>query len=95
MFPEEGNLGLVLPTHLCKWTTEKVRQEGVKVLPKTVVVKVEDSENGKVKAHLSNGTEVGTLERVWLSLAMENRTADRQALTASRFLTRSSEFLNG
>ena len=26
VFPEEGNLGLVLPRELCKWTTDKVKK---------------------------------------------------------------------
>lgn len=58
MFPEEGNLGLVLPTSLCKWTMDKVRQEGVTVLPGTTVATVALSEEGKVFATLSDGTEV-------------------------------------
>ena len=57
MFPEGGNLGLVLPKDLCKWTTEKVRKEGVTVHPGTLISKalVED---GKVKVTLDNGEEV-------------------------------------
>ena len=58
LFPEEGNLGLVLPTHLCKWTTGKVRQEGVNVLPGTSVSKVTLSEDNKVKTTLTDGSEV-------------------------------------
>ena len=58
LFPEEGNLGLVLPTSLCKWTMDKVRQEGVTVLPGTTVAKVSLSEEGKVLAALSDGSEV-------------------------------------
>ena len=63
IFPEEGNLGLVLPTNLCKWTTDKVRQEGVTVVPGTTVAKVTLSEAGKVVATLSNGNEVRIRER--------------------------------
>ena len=58
LFPEEGNLGLVLPTSLCKWTTEMVRKEGVTVLPGTTVSGVALAEDGKVTAALSNGSEV-------------------------------------
>lgn len=60
LFPEDGNLGLVLPTSLCKWTTDKVRQEGVAVFPGNTVSKVALSEEGRVEATLSNGTEVCT-----------------------------------
>ena len=62
LFPEEGNLGLILPTSLCKWTTDKVRQEGVTVLPGTTVAKISLSEEeSKVVASLSNGNEVRTI----------------------------------
>ena len=58
LFPEEGNLGLILPSSLCKWTTEKVRQEGVTVLPGTTVSKIALSKDNKVVTTLSNGSEV-------------------------------------
>ncbi len=58
LFPEEGNLGLILPTSLCKWTTDKVRQEGVTVQPGTTVASLSLSEEGKVLATLSDGSEV-------------------------------------
>lgn len=29
IFPESGNMGKVLPEYLCKWTTTKVRSEGI------------------------------------------------------------------
>lgn len=57
VFPEEGNLGLVLPKELSKWTMDKVRKEGIEVhpgnTPETAVV-----EDGKVKVKLSGGEEV-------------------------------------
>ena len=57
LFPEEGNLGLVLPKDLAKWTMGKVRKEGIEVHPgntlETAVV-----EDGKVKVKLSGGEEV-------------------------------------
>ncbi|XP_059351393.1 apoptosis-inducing factor 1, mitochondrial-like [Daphnia carinata] len=37
VFPEDGNMGKVLPKYLSRWTTEKVMGEGVQVLPKTHV----------------------------------------------------------
>ncbi|GFS20393.1 mitochondrial apoptosis-inducing factor 1 [Elysia marginata] len=33
LFPETGNMGKVLPEYLSKWTTRKVENEGVEVLP--------------------------------------------------------------
>ena len=57
LFPEEGNLGLVLPKELAKWTMDKVRNEGIEVHPgKTVETAV--VEDGKVKVKLSGGEEV-------------------------------------
>ncbi|XP_041051654.1 apoptosis-inducing factor 1, mitochondrial isoform X3 [Carcharodon carcharias] len=37
IFPEKGNMGKILPEYLSNWTTEKVRKEGVNVMPNTVV----------------------------------------------------------
>ncbi|KAG9061717.1 Apoptosis-inducing factor 1, mitochondrial [Linnemannia hyalina] len=33
IFPEDGNMGLVFPSYLSKWTTSQVEQEGVSVKP--------------------------------------------------------------
>ncbi|XP_054162725.1 apoptosis-inducing factor 1, mitochondrial-like [Oppia nitens] len=41
VFPEEGNMGKVLPQYLCEWTTNKVKSEGVNVIPKTSVKDVQ------------------------------------------------------
>ena len=57
MFPEGGNLGLVLPNDLSQWTTDKVRKEGVKVYPGTFISKATVEEE-KVKVTLTNGEEV-------------------------------------
>ena len=37
VFPEEGNMGRVLPKYLSQWTTRKVEGEGVKILPNSQV----------------------------------------------------------
>ncbi|XP_012945888.1 apoptosis-inducing factor 1, mitochondrial isoform X2 [Aplysia californica] len=37
LFPEKGNMGRVLPEYLSKWTTRKVENEGVTVLPNHTV----------------------------------------------------------
>ena len=57
IFPEGGNLGLVLPSDLCQWTTDKVRQEGVTVHPGTLL-STASLDEGKVKVTLSNGEVV-------------------------------------
>ncbi|XP_034638139.1 apoptosis-inducing factor 1, mitochondrial isoform X4 [Trachemys scripta elegans] len=40
MFPENGNMGKVLPEYLSNWTTDKVKREGVNVMPNAVVKSV-------------------------------------------------------
>ena len=57
LFPEGGNLGLVLPKELSKWTMEKVRKEGIKVHPGNTL-ETAAVEDGKVKVKLSGGEEV-------------------------------------
>ncbi len=37
IFPENGNMGRILPDYLSQWTTDKVRVEGVEVLPNSSV----------------------------------------------------------
>ncbi|KAI9216209.1 apoptosis-inducing factor, mitochondrion-associated, C-term-domain-containing protein [Blastocladiella britannica] len=37
VFPEEGNMALVFPKYLTKWTTQQVRAQGVEVLNKSTV----------------------------------------------------------
>lgn len=58
MFDETGNMGRVLPEYLSGWTTERVRDEGVEVLPNSQIVKVEAFEADKVKLILNDGKSV-------------------------------------
>lgn len=59
IFPESGNMGRVLPEYLTKWTTEKVRKEGVDVITDSVVKSV-SQEGDKVQMTLSNGEDITT-----------------------------------
>uniref|UniRef100_A0A914XKL1 Apoptosis-inducing factor 1, mitochondrial n=1 Tax=Plectus sambesii TaxID=2011161 RepID=A0A914XKL1_9BILA len=59
VFPESGNMGKVLPQYLSNWTTEKVRREGVKVVPKSVLTAT-SFEKGQVILHLNTGEKVAT-----------------------------------
>ncbi|XP_066259288.1 apoptosis-inducing factor 1, mitochondrial [Euwallacea similis] len=54
IFRETGNMGKVLPEYLSFWTSDKVRAEGVKVVPKTEVVGVK-LKDGKVELTLNSG----------------------------------------
>ncbi|XP_010141217.1 PREDICTED: apoptosis-inducing factor 1, mitochondrial-like, partial [Buceros rhinoceros silvestris] len=59
LFPENGNMGKVLPEYLSNWTTEKVRREGVNVMPNAVVKSV--SVSGKrLVIKLKDGRKVMT-----------------------------------
>ncbi|XP_051823943.1 apoptosis-inducing factor 1, mitochondrial [Antechinus flavipes] len=59
LFPEKGNMGKILPEYLSNWTTEKVRQEGVKVMPNAVVQSV-GVKSGKLLITLKDGRKVET-----------------------------------
>ncbi|XP_078268400.1 apoptosis-inducing factor 1, mitochondrial isoform X3 [Rhinoraja longicauda] len=59
VFPEKGNMGKVLPEYLSNWTTEKVRKEGVNVMP-NVLVKSAKYEDNKVVLLLKQGQTIKT-----------------------------------
>ncbi|XP_074134304.1 apoptosis-inducing factor 1, mitochondrial isoform X1 [Sminthopsis crassicaudata] len=59
LFPEKGNMGKILPEYLSNWTTEKVRKEGVKVMPNAVVQSV-GVKSGKLLITLKDGRKVET-----------------------------------
>lgn len=70
LFPEEGNLSLVLPSYLTKWTTKKLANEGVLVKPKQEVVQVARStKEGGVDLLLKSG-EVVEADLVILSTGL-------------------------
>lgn len=57
VFYEKGNMGKILPEYLSQWSTERVKEEGVNVLPNTQVRSVE-LENSKVKLNLFNNASL-------------------------------------
>lgn len=57
IFHEKGNMGKVLPEFLSKWTTERVREEGVNVIPNTQLQSVELI-NGQLSLKLIDGKSV-------------------------------------
>ncbi|XP_048191953.1 apoptosis-inducing factor 1, mitochondrial [Perognathus longimembris pacificus] len=59
LFPEKGNMGKILPEYLSNWTMEKVRKEGVKVIPNAIVQSVGVS-GGKLLIKLKDGRKVET-----------------------------------
>jgi len=59
-YQEPGNMGKVLPDYLSDWTTEKVRAEGVRVLPNSSVRGVQVTGEGRLDLSLVNGSVVTT-----------------------------------
>lgn len=57
IFHEKGNMGKVLPEFLSEWTTERVREEGVNVIPNTQIQNVELI-NGRLSLKLIDGQTV-------------------------------------
>lgn len=57
MFHERGNMSKVLPDFLSKWTTERVREEGVNVIPNTEIHGV-DLINNQVQLTVHNGKHI-------------------------------------
>jgi programmed cell death 8 (apoptosis-inducing factor) len=58
LFHEPGNMGKVLPEYLSAWTTNRVREEGVEVLPKSQVIGVKPFNGDKVELMLNDGKNV-------------------------------------
>lgn len=58
IFHEAGNMGKVLPEFLSKWTSERVREENVNIIPNTHVQGVEFVNNNQLKLKLQNGKSV-------------------------------------
>ncbi|KAJ3360750.1 Apoptosis-inducing factor 1, mitochondrial [Allomyces javanicus] len=49
VFPEDGNMALVFPRYLARWTTQQVQKEGVEVLSKSKVTALKyDAESDKI-----------------------------------------------
>lgn len=73
MFNEKGNMGKVLPEFLSEWTTERIREEGVNVIPNSEVERVEHV-NNQVKLTLTNGQSL-TCDHVVVAVGSEPSTS--------------------
>ncbi|KAF2355994.1 Mitochondrial apoptosis-inducing factor C-terminal domain [Trinorchestia longiramus] len=60
VFPESGNMGKVLPEYLCRWTTNKVRNEGVEVITDSFLKHASPTSDGRVKLLLNTGKTITT-----------------------------------
>jgi len=72
VFPEEGNMGRVLPKYLSQWTTDKVKAEGVQVLPNSQVTKAA-LDGDKIVLSLQNGQEIKT-DHVVVAVGLDANT---------------------
>ncbi|KAG7160543.1 apoptosis-inducing factor 1-like, partial [Homarus americanus] len=70
IYPESGNMGRVLPEYLSKWTTEKVKAEGVDIITNSIVEGIKSAEEGKVALSLNTGKEVVT-DHVVVAVGLE------------------------
>ncbi len=58
LFPEVGNIAKVLPKYLSTWTTKRIMDVGVHVLPESQITGVETYEEDQIKLILSNGRNI-------------------------------------
>lgn len=66
-------MGRVLPEFLSKWTTERVREEGVNVIPNTEVKNVNLTGNNQIELTLSDGQTI-QCDRVVVAVGSEPNT---------------------
>jgi len=59
-FQEGGNMGKVLPEYLSQWTTDKVRSEGVTVLPNSRISTVSKGKETKLEVKMESGNTIQT-----------------------------------
>lgn len=58
IFPEEGNLSLILPSYLSKWTSKKLSEKGVLIQAQSEVVKINEGVDGCVDVIMNDGGAV-------------------------------------
>lgn len=58
LFPESGNMAKVLPSYLSAWTTKRIAEVGVDVMPESQIIGAEIYEGNQVKLTLNNGRNV-------------------------------------
>lgn len=58
LFPESGNMAKVLPKYLSEWTTKRIQEVGVDVIPESQITSVEIFNGNQLKLGLSNGNNV-------------------------------------
>ncbi|KAL5011777.1 hypothetical protein ScPMuIL_010328 [Solemya velum] len=73
VFPQSGNMGLVLPEYLSQWATKKVGSEGVDVIVNKSVQSVKMQDN-KINLALSDGSSILT-DQVVVAVGLQPNVA--------------------
>lgn len=58
LFNENGNMAKVLPDYLSRWTTERIKEVGVDVQPKSQILDVEVYEGNQLKLKMKDGRSI-------------------------------------
>nr|XP_034836353.1 apoptosis-inducing factor 1, mitochondrial-like [Maniola hyperantus] len=69
---DKGILAGILPEYLAEWAAEKIKGEGVTIMPKTQVYDAFQSEDGRLELTLSNGSSLVT-DYVLVAIGAEPR----------------------
>eukprot|EP00092_Neocalanus_flemingeri_P034205 GFUD01037201.1.p1 GENE.GFUD01037201.1~~GFUD01037201.1.p1 ORF type:complete len:821 (+),score=315.46 GFUD01037201.1:82-2544(+) len=77
-YQEGGNMGKVLPDYLSEWTTDKVRSEGVTVMPNSRISSVTKGEGGQLKVQMEGGNSINT-DHIVIAVGVEPDLALAQA----------------
>lgn len=73
MFHEKGNMGKVLPEYLSQWTTARVKEEGVEVLPESQILNVEIYNGNQLKLSMQDGKSI-IVDQAILAVGSEPNT---------------------
>jgi len=65
VYPESGNLRKILPEYLSNWTTRKIVEEGVKIIPNASIERAQLNDN-KVELSLSPSSKNVSVDSPWL-----------------------------
>ena len=80
LFPEDGNMALVFPRYLSRWTMNKIKRCGVQVLPNTRISTINLNRQGQLHLQLSNdGSKVLDVDHLIVAIGIEPNVALAQS----------------